>query len=672
MAQSVQQRIDKLRGEIRRHDTLYYVENTPAISDREYDQLFAELKHLEKKHPELITPDSPTQRVAGVPLEGFETVEHSRPMLSIDNTYSAEELRQFDQRVHKALGDQKYRYVVETKIDGVAVSLRYEKGVLVLAATRGDGARGDDITANARTIASVPLRLAESSEVEDPEILEVRGEVFIPNSEFIRINQRREDAGEPLFANPRNSTAGSLKMLDSRLVAQRGLRFLGYALGLIEPGWDIGHAESLQRLKAFSIPVSPHYQIGRDVDEVIEICDQWEQKRHDLDYQIDGMVIKIDDIHQRRQLGQTSRAPRWCMAYKFAAERAETTIQSISVQVGKTGALTPVANLAPVQLAGTTVSRASLHNFDEVARKDVRVGDTVLVEKAGEIIPQVTEVITEKRSQNSKSFPVPRECPECKSSVVKDENGVYIRCVNPACPAQLVERVRHFAGRNQMDIEGLGIAVVEQLVSEGLVQSFADIYRLKKERLAALERMGDKSAENLIKGIEKSKDQPLPRVLAGLGILHVGQRAAQILADEFGDIYALLEADTEALEAIDEIGPVMAESVYRFCHETRTRRLIEDLIEMGVKMRGDKKTGKKEGPLAGKTVVVTGSVESYTRQQMKELVQNAGGKDTSSVSKKTDLVVVGEKPGSKAEKARQLGVKTITAEEFLKLIASTD
>ncbi|MCP4708847.1 MAG: NAD-dependent DNA ligase LigA [Planctomycetes bacterium] len=667
----VQQRIDKLREEIRRHDTLYYVENMPDISDQEYDQLFTELKQLEEKHPELITSDSPTQRVSGIPLDGFSSVDHSRPMLSIDNTYSAEELRQFDQRVHKALGEQQYRYVVETKIDGVAVSLRYEKGVLALAATRGDGDRGDDITANARTIVSVPLRLALSETVL-PDILEVRGEVFIPNSEFVKINQRREEAGEPLFANPRNSTAGSLKMLDSRIVAQRGLRFLGYSLGLVEPEWNSGHAESLQMLKAYSIPVSSNYQIGRDIDEVIDICNQWEQKRHDLDYLIDGMVIKIDDINQQRQLGQTSRAPRWCIAYKFAAEQAETTIHSISIQVGKTGALTPVANLEPVQLAGTTVSRASLHNFDEVARKDIRVGDTVLVEKAGEIIPQVAEVITDKRSGDSEAFPVPRECPECQSSVVKDENGVYIRCVNPACPAQLTERLRHFAGRNQMDIEGLGIAVVEQLVNEGLVQSFADIYRLKKEQVAALERMGEKSAENLINGIEKSKDQPLQRVLAGLGILHVGNRAAQILADEFGDIKALIDADTETLEAIDEIGPVMAESVYQFCHEPRTRGLIENLIDVGVKMPGKKKAGKIEGPLTGKTVVVTGSVTGYSRQQMKELVQSAGGKDTSSVSKKTDLVVVGEKPGSKADKAQQLGVKTITAEEFLELIASAD
>ena len=672
MSQTVQQRMEKLREEIRRHDTLYYVENRPEISDREYDELFAELKRLEEKHPELITSDSPTQRVSGSPLEGFETVEHSRPMLSIDNTYSAEELRQFDQRVHKALGDQQYRYVVETKIDGVAVSLRYDKGLLALAATRGDGVRGDDITANARTIVSVPLRLTASSGTVVPEVLEVRGEVFIPNSEFIRINRRREEAGEALFANPRNATAGSLKLLDSRLVAQRGLRFLGYSLGLVEPGWDVGHAESLKRLKALSIPVSPHYQMGRDIDEVIEICNQWEQKRHNLDYQIDGMVIKVDDMAQQRRLGQTSRAPRWCIAYKYAAERAETVIKSISVQVGKTGALTPVANLAPVQLAGTTVSRASLHNFDEVARKDVRVGDTVLVEKAGEIIPQVAEVITDKRPKNSKPFPVPSQCPECKAPVMKDENGVYIRCMNPACPAQLVERVRHFAGRNQMDIEGLGIAVVEQLVSEGLVGSFADIYRLKKEQVAALERMGDKSAENLIKGIEKSKEQPLHRILAGLGVLHVGRRAAQILAGEFGDIKAILEADTEALEAIDEIGPVMAESVYRFCHEPRTRGLIEDLIEVGVKMPGEKKTERKEGPLAGKTVVVTGSVEGYTREQMKKLVQNAGGKDASSVSKKTDLVVGGDKPGSKADKARQLGVKTITVEEFFELIASID
>ena len=438
MSKSIEKRIEELRAEIRRHDYLYYVENMPAVSDREYDKLFAELKELEAQHPELVTADSPTQRVSGEPLEGFETVHHVVAMLSMDNTYSEEELRGFDTRVAKGLGTKKYRYVVETKIDGVAVSLRYENGLLVLGATRGDGEQGDDITANARTIQSVPLKLAVAAkrkktkakgslfdtEVEIPDVLEIRGEVFIPNSRFRKINEEREEAGEPRFANPRNATAGSLKQLDSRIVAQRGLRFLGYAIGQVEPSIFESHSDMLAKLQLLSLPVNPGYEIAENIDEVIAVCNRWEKQKDKLDYQIDGMVVKVDDLAQQRTLGATSRAPRWCIAYKFAAERAETVVKDIRIQVGKTGALTPVADLEPVQLAGTTVSRASLHNFEELARKDVRIGDTVLVEKAGEIIPQVVEVLPDKRPTESKKFPVAKKCPECKGPVEKDENGV--------------------------------------------------------------------------------------------------------------------------------------------------------------------------------------------------------------------------------------------------------
>ena len=681
MSKSSQERIEALRRQIRRHDHLYYVQNMPVISDREYDKLFSELKKLEQENPNLITPDSPTQRVAGRPLECFNTVAHSTPMLSMDNTYSAEELREFDQRVQRGLKGEEQRYVVESKIDGVAVSLRYENGQLVLGSTRGDGVSGDDITANVRTITSIPLRLdpAQTSSksgslfsddaLEIPEVLEIRGEVFMPNKEFARINQEREKRGDPLFANPRNATAGSLKQLDNRIVAQRKLRFLGYALGEVRPAdFAPTHAETLEKLKAMSLPVNPKYEIARDIEEVIEICKRWEEKKPKLDYQIDGMVVKVDSIAQQRILGQTSRAPRWCIAYKFAAERAQTIVESIVIQVGKTGALTPVANLKPVHLAGTTVSRASLHNFDEVKRKDVREGDTVLVEKAGEIIPQVVEVLVEKRPKSSKSFPVPRKCPECKSDVVKVEAGVYIRCANPSCPAQLVERLRHFAGRNQMDIEGLGIALIEQLVSLGMLTCFADIYRLEKDKLAALERMGDKSAQNLVDAIAASKNQSLSRVLAGLGILHVGNRAAQVLAQEFGSIHDLLQADIERLEQIDEIGPVMARSIYQFCQEKRTRSMIEDLLNVGLKMPGPKKQAKPEGVLTGKTVVVTGSVAGYTRKQMEELIQLHGGKPTGSVSKKTDLVVYGESPGSKLAQAGKLDIETMPADKFLLMV----
>ena len=678
MNPSVQKRIEQLRRDIRHHDRLYYIENNPAIGDREYDRLFAELKQLEQQHPELITPDSPTQRVAGEPLDAFTTVPHSRPMLSMDNTYSPDELRQFDQRVRKTLADQPFAYAVEEKIDGVAVSLRYENGALVLGATRGDGRRGDDITTNIRTIQSVPLRLeslesgsssASLFENTVPEVLEVRGEVFMPNSEFLRLNLQRQQNDDPPFANPRNATAGSLKLLDSRIVASRKLRFLAYALGEVRPPeFAAGHLEMLDKLRSLSLPVSPHVRKAADIEKVINLCAKWEQKRHDLDYQIDGMVIKVDRLDQQLRLGRTSRAPRWCIAYKFAAEQAETVVEKITVQVGKTGALTPVANLTPVHLAGTTVSRASLHNFDEVARLDVREGDTVLVEKAGEIIPQVVRVLTEKRPAPSRPFPVPTKCPNCHHAVRKEENGVYIRCLNPACSAQLVERLRYFAGRNQMDIDGLGIALIEQLVEQGLVKSFADLYRLQKVQLAALERMGDKSADNLITALETGKNRPLDRVLAALGILHVGSRAAQVLAEALGSIQALLEADTARLEQIDEIGPVMAESIHRFCHEKHTRALIEDLLKVGLKMPGPPKPVASEGPLTGKTIVVTGSVEGFTRTQLQQMIKDHGGRPASAVSAKTDLVIYGDSPGSKLDKAQKLGVPVLPAEEFLKMV----
>ena len=681
MSKSLQKQIDALRRKIRRHDNFYYVLNAPEIGDREYDKLFAELKRLEKEHPELITADSPTQRVAGKPLENFQTVRHSVPMLSMDNTYSSEELRQFDQRVRKTLKNQQPRYIVESKIDGVAMSLRYEKGELVLGATRGDGTSGDNITANTRTIQSIPLRLEKmgktapkeilfGADVSDvPEVLEVRGEVFMPNSEFARINRQREETGEQLFANPRNATAGSLKLLDSRTAANRKLRFLAYAVGEVRPvDFCQGHAETLKKLKKLSLPINPNYEKAENIEEVIEICNRWEEKRHNLDYQIDGMVVKVDSFEQQRQLGQTSRAPRWCIAYKFAAERAETIVESIVVQVGKTGALTPVANLKPVHLAGTTVSRASLHNFDEIKRKDIREGDTVLVEKAGEIIPQVVEVLKEKRDTTSKPFPVPKECPECHSPVVKDEDGVYVRCANPGCPGQLIERLRHFAGRDQMDIEGLGVALIEQLVGEDMLKNFADIYRLKKEEVARLERMGEKSAENLIKAIEAGKGQSLGRVISGLGIPHVGNRAAQMLAEEFGNIKELMAADVERLEQIDEIGPIMAKSIFQFCNDERTKLIIEDLINVGLEMPGPKKAVAKAGVLTGKTIVLTGSVEGYTRGQMEELIITHGGKATGSISKKTDMVVYGENPGSKLAKAEKLSVKTMTADEFLGML----
>ena len=682
MADSIKHQLDNLRRQIRHHDYLYYVLNQPELTDHQYDQLFTQLKQLEADHPDLVTADSPTQRVAGQPLDAFQTVRHAAPMLSMDNTYSPEELRQFDDRVRRLLQTESPRYVVETKIDGVAVSLRYEAGRLVLAATRGDGRQGDDITDNIRTIPSVPLTLAltppdrkhtKHSLFDDapplPDVLEVRGEVFMPTAHFDKINQQRQKNDEPLFANPRNATAGSLKLLDSRTVAQRRLCFLAYGTGQTQPPLAETHHDLLGALRCLGLPVNPHCQSADDIDAVIDICHAWENQRASLDYQIDGMVIKVDSLAQRDRLGRTSRAPRWCIAYKFAAEQAQTVVRNIRVQVGKTGALTPVADLEPVQLAGTTVSRASLHNFDELARKDVRINDTVLVEKAGEIIPQVVEVLLDKRPPKTHRFPLPTQCPECQGPVAKDPEGVYVRCANPNCPAQLVERLRHFAGRNQMDIEGLGIALIEQLVAAGLVTSFADLYRLDADQLAALERMGDKSAANLIGALHASKQRPLPRVLAALGILHVGRRAAEVLAEHCATIDDFLQADKDTLESIDEIGPVIAESIHRFCHESHTRQLIDDLRAVGLTMIGQPRPAAAAGPLAGKTVVLTGSVEGYSRSQLESLIKQNGGRPTATVSKNTDLVIVGQNPGSKLQKAQKLGVQTIPADTLLKTIA---
>ncbi len=658
--------MDRLRREIRRHDHLYYVLNAPEIDDRDYDALFAELKDLEAAHPELVTADSPTQRVSGRPLDAFSTVRHAVPMLSIDNTYSADELRAFDERVRRQLDTAEYDYVVELKIDGLAVSLRYEHGILVSGATRGDGEVGDDVTANIRTIKAIPLSLLDGDAV--PAVLEVRGEVYMPTRSFIELNRMRTEAGEPAFANPRNAAAGSLKLLDARITATRNLAFFAYATGEVSQPLARDHYHMLERLRAMGLPVNPNIQTAKDIYEVIEICLAWGPKRFELDYQTDGMVVKINRYDQRDILGATGRAPRWCIAYKFPAERAETVVESVAVQVGKSGALTPVANLAPVSLSGTTVKRASLHNFDEMRRLDVRIGDTVVIEKAGEIIPQVVEVKTERRPAGTKPFEVPKKCPVCESEVVKDEAGVYVRCPNPQCSGQLKERLRYFAGRGQMDIERLGVSLIEQLVDRGLVQGFADLYRLRKEDLAALERMGEKSAQNVVDGIDDSKTRPLWRFLAALGIRHVGGQSAQVLAEHFGSLAALREASREELEAIDQIGPVMAESIYAYLHEPRHQAVIDDLLAAGVQPQAEAARART-GAFSGKTVVVTGSLEHFSRQQAQQAIKDAGGKASSSVSKKTDFVVAGAEPGSKLDRARELGVTVIDERQFMEMLS---
>lgn len=664
MARDVKKQIEQLRKEIRKHDYLYYVLNQPKINDRQYDKLFAELKALEQANPQLITPDSPTQRVSDRPLEGFATVRHAVPMLSMDNTYNSDELRAFDQRVTKQLGNKDYDYVVELKIDGLAISLRYEGGALVTAATRGDGEVGDDVTANVRTIKAVPLALLGGGKI--PSVLEVRGEVYMPTSAFVELNKLRAEAGEPAFANPRNAAAGSLKLLDARITAARNLSFFAYSTGELSEPLGENHYQTLMKFKKLGLPVNPNIRTAKNIDEVIDICLGWSEKRLKLDYQIDGMVIKINRFDQRDILGATGRAPRWCISYKFAAEQAETIVESIDVQVGKSGILTPVANLTPVVLAGTTVKRASLHNFDMLVKLDVRCGDIVVIEKAGEIIPQVVEVRKQSRPAGTVSFKVPKECPNCGSAVVKDEDGVYVRCLNPNCLGQLKERLKYFAGRGQMDIEHLGPALLDQLIENRLVSNFADLYKLQEAQLAELERMAEKSAANVIEAIEASKTRPLWRFIAALGIRHIGGHSAQILAEHFGSLERIMNATQQELEATDQIGPAMAESVYEYFRDSKNRSVIDQLLAAGV--RPAQPRMRRSDKLIGKTIVVTGTLKNFSRQQAEQAIRQAGAKPSGSVSKKTDFVVAGENPGSKLEKARALGVKLIDEKQFMKMI----
>ncbi len=678
MADDIEKQIERLRQEIRRHDYFYYVLNQPQISDQQYDRLFAQLKQLETDYPQYVTADSPIWRVSEKPIEGFTTVRHTIPMLSIDNTYSADELREFDKRVAKGLETKEYDYVVELKIDGLAISLRYEKGGLATAATRGDGEVGDDVTANVRTIRAVPLILL--SDVQIPETIEVRGEVYMPTKSFIELNRQKTESGEPLFANPRNAAAGSLKLLDARETSQRSLSFFAYALGEVSQPFADEHWQVLQKFKKLGLPINPNIKKAANINEVIEICNDWEKTRYNLDYQIDGMVIKVNRLDQREMLGSTGRAPRWCISYKFPAEQAETIVESIDVQVGKSGILTPVANLKPVLLAGTTVKRASLHNFDEMDRLDVREGDTVIIEKAGEIIPQVVEVKKDKRPNRIEPFVKPLKCPNCGGPVKKDENGVYIRCINPDCLGQLKEKLRYFAGRNQMDIEHLGPALIGQLVDAGLVKNFADIYKLQKQDLLELERMADKSAQNVIDAIEKSKHQPLWRFIAALGIRHIGGEFAQVLASSFGSLKKVRKASLKQLTKVLAPGALKiknlkkreekqrrAKSTYEYFRNPSNCALIDSLLTHVKFEQPEEKNGAK-GTLTGKTIVVTGTLQNFSRSQIEQTIKQFGGKAASSVSKATDFVLAGDNPGSKLDKAQKLGVKIINEKEFLKMI----
>ncbi len=667
--EEARRKTEKLREEIRHHDYRYYVLNQPEISDKEYDDLMNKLKELEKRHPQLITPDSPTQRVGEKPLIGFKTVKHRVAMLSLDNTYSPEEIKEWDERVCKGLPHEKVEYVVELKIDGVGVSLTYEKGFFLVGATRGDGVTGDDITQNLKTIKSIPLKFFAGESSQLPDLIEVRGEVFMEKADFEKLNQEKKKKSEALFANPRNAAAGSLKLLDSRLTAGRKLNCFIHSFGTLEGGKVYkAHWEFLQSAKRLGLRVNPQIKLCKDINEVIGYCGDWENRRGRLGYEIDGMVIKVNSLAQQKRLGYTMKSPRWAIAYKFPAQQATTTLKDIVLQVGRTGVITPVAILEPVECAGVTISRATLHNFDEIKRLDVRIGDRVIVERAGEVIPKIVKVVESVRKGRRELFKVPQKCPECGGKITKEkEEEVAYRCINPSCPAQLERGLVHFASRNAMDIEGFGESVVGQVVKNGLVRDFAGIYSLGKDDFLKLELFAEKRAQNLLDAIEKSKERPLARLLFALGIRHVGEKAAETLAEEFGSLDALMEAKEEELETIPEVGPALAASVIEFFKQREMITLIDKLKKAGLKLGRER---EKRGPriLAGKTFVFTGELKRYSRSEAEALVKNLGGKATSSVSKQTSYVVVGESPGSKYGKAKALGVPVLSEDEFDKLI----
>lgn len=660
----IREKIERLREEIHYHDYKYYVENNPEISDYEYDQLMRELKRLEEKHPSLRSSNSPTQRVGGMPEERFPTVEHYVPMLSLENAYSEEEVREFERRLHRELPGEDFQYVVELKIDGVSVSLMYEDGELQRGSTRGDGRRGDDITANLKTIYTIPLKLRKKVRGR----IEVRGEIYIARSGFKQLNSKREQKGDSLFANPRNAAAGSLKLLDPRITSQRSLDGFVYALPYtVEVKIPSTHMKCLEKLIEWGFRVNPHFRLCKNIDEVLTYCSSWAEKREKLDYEVDGMVIKVNNIDQQMRLGSTAKNPRWAIASKFQAKQATTVIRDIILQVGRTGALTPVAILEPTPLAGTTITRATLHNEDEIRRKDIRIGDTVIIEKGGDIIPQVVKVIESKRSGREKEFSIPKKCPVCGAKVVKLEDEAVSRCIGSSCPAQLKEKIAHYAQRMAMDIDGLGIKLIEQLVDNKIILDVSDLYKLDLFTLSSLERMGEKSTQNLLFQIEKSKSQPLSRLIFALGIRYVGAGGARILADNFSSLEALATASQESLQEISEIGPRTAQSVVLFFREEKNIELLARLEKWGMWTEEEKKE-KRETFLSGKRFVFTGSLEHYTRQEAKDLVEKMGARTVNSVSQKTDYVIVGENPGSKYDKAKALGVKTIAEEEFKELI----
>ena len=670
--ESVRREVAALRLEIAAHNQRYYQDAAPTITDQEYDALYRHLADLEAAHPDLRSPDSPTQRVGGAPLEAFSQIRHRVPMLSLDNTYSETEVVEFYRRVQKALPGRDVPVIIEPKIDGVAVSLFYENGALGYAATRGDGVTGDDITQNARTIRTIPRRLHGEGV---PKELEVRGEVYLPKAGFSQLNRARADAGQPLFANPRNAAAGSLKQLDPAVVAQRPLAFVAHSFGLLAGGAAELHSQSemFALLTRCGLRISERLWTATDAEGILLAIRELDAVRHDFEYETDGAVVKVDQFAQRQRLGLTSKSPRWAMAYKYQAERAETRLLDIQIQIGRTGVLTPVAILEPVPVSGTTVARATLHNAEEIARKDIRIGDTVTIEKAGEIIPAVVLVRTDLRTGAETVFHMPAVCPSCGGPVEQDPDGVAIRCQNIACPAQVRRRLQHFASRGAMDIEGLGEAMVEQLVSRGLVGAIPDIYGLQALALAALERMGEKSAANLVEGIAASKERPLWKLLFGLGILHLGATGARTLSAEFKTLDAILAAPLEKLRRVRDIGEVVGLSVHEFFSNPANRESLERLRAAGLNFGerdpaplADNATGSTQ-PFAGTRWVITGTL-SQTREEVTELILEKGGKVSGSLSNKTNYLLAGEEAGSKLEKARALGVAVLDEAEFRALL----
>lgn len=665
---SVQKEIEQLRQQLEHHNRLYYIKAKPEISDREFDKMMKRLEQLEEEHPEFDSPDSPTKKVGGAPIEGFQTVAHRVPMLSIDNIFELEGLKDFETRICKLLGEEQIELTAEYKIDGVAVSLVYENGHLVQGVTRGDGQQGDDITHNVRTIGGVPLRLNVK---KPPALLEVRGEAYISNSDFQVLNVEMQEQGKEPFANPRNTTAGGLKLLDPKLCAKRKIRFFAHGIGAVEGVDYQTHVKYLAAIQEMGIPATPNVKAFPNLEKTMEHAQTMMDDLHALDFEVDGIVLKVNRFDQRELLGNTSKSPRWVVAYKWERYEAVTRAESIVFQVGKTGTVTPVANLEPVQIAGTTVSRASLHNHDEMLRLGIQIGDWVVVEKAGKIIPHVVRVEEHRRDGTQQELEFPTRCPECNTELVKDEGGVYIRCPNPECPASVRETLRYYASRQAMDIEGMGIKMIEQLLEAGLLTGLADIYRLDEhyEDLINLERQGEKSIDNLLAGIERSKQQPLWRLLTGLNIRHVGASNARILEQEFGTIDEITKQSVEDLAEVNEIGPVIAESVHNFFHSDFGQKLISELKELGLNMGTPvAKKEKASGVLDGKTVVVTGTLSRFTRDEAKELIVKHGGKASGSVSSKTDYLLAGEKTGSKLTKAQELEVPVLSEDEFLTML----